>query len=213
MTVGFRVSPVMSCCDARNFSLAVRFAKFRPLPLLFAPFIRHRRRSQTSPLRYLSVYVHPRKRGKQSLFNFLENPLDKPVRKIIHRTKTQQNQGFWRFSVAQLLKCVHDFEPVLFCPLLRCPKNFARCSLQRKQILQRPSSVAYFRSICKCFHKKNSDLPLYNPIRFIILPSKPSSGIIKSVYSDYFINASLDYDNIRSYSTTQEVNQYGKNQI
>ena len=48
--------PVMSCCGARNFSLAVRFAKFRPLPLLFAPFIRHRRRSQTSPLRYLSVY-------------------------------------------------------------------------------------------------------------------------------------------------------------
>ncbi len=47
--------PVMSCCGARNFLLAVRFAKFRPLPLLFAPFIRHRRRSQTSPLRYLSV--------------------------------------------------------------------------------------------------------------------------------------------------------------
>ena len=47
--------PVMSCCGSRNFSLAVRFAKFRPLPLLFAPFIRHRRRSQTSPLRYLSV--------------------------------------------------------------------------------------------------------------------------------------------------------------
>ena len=46
------------------------------------------------PLRYLSVYVHPRKRGKQSLFNFLENPLDKPVRKIINRAKTQQNQGF-----------------------------------------------------------------------------------------------------------------------
>ena len=46
------------------------------------------------PLRYLSVYVHPRKRGKQSLFNFLENPLDKSVRKIINRAKTQQNQGF-----------------------------------------------------------------------------------------------------------------------
>jgi len=52
----FRVSPVMSCRGARNFSLAVRFAKFRPLPLLFAPFIRHRRRSQTSPLRYLCVF-------------------------------------------------------------------------------------------------------------------------------------------------------------
>ena len=38
----FRVSPVMSCCGARNFLLAIRFAKFRPLPLLFAPFIRHR---------------------------------------------------------------------------------------------------------------------------------------------------------------------------
>ena len=34
--------PVMSCCGARNFLLAIRFAKFRPLPLLFAPFIRHR---------------------------------------------------------------------------------------------------------------------------------------------------------------------------
>ena len=52
----FRVSPVMSCQRARNFSLACRFAKFRPLPLLFAPFIRHRRRSQTSPLRYRSVF-------------------------------------------------------------------------------------------------------------------------------------------------------------
>ena len=49
--------PVMSCCGARNFLLAIRFAKFRPLPLLFAPFIRHRRRSQTSPLRYLSVFT------------------------------------------------------------------------------------------------------------------------------------------------------------
>ena len=48
--------PVMSCCGTRNFLLAIRFAKFRPLPLLFAPFIRHRRRSQTSPLRYLSVF-------------------------------------------------------------------------------------------------------------------------------------------------------------
>ena len=46
------------------------------------------------PLRYLSVYVHPQKRGKQSLFNFLENPLDKPVRKIINHEKIQQNQGF-----------------------------------------------------------------------------------------------------------------------
>ncbi len=49
--------PVMSCCGARNFLLAIRFAKFRPLPLLFAPFIRYRRRSQTSPLRYLCIYV------------------------------------------------------------------------------------------------------------------------------------------------------------
>ena len=47
----FRVMSVMSCCGARNFLLACRFAKFRPLPLLFAPFIRHWRRSQTSPLR------------------------------------------------------------------------------------------------------------------------------------------------------------------
>jgi len=48
--------PIMSCCGARNFLLAVRFAKFRPLPLLFAPIIRHRRRSQTSPLRYLCIF-------------------------------------------------------------------------------------------------------------------------------------------------------------
>ena len=52
----FRVSPVMSCCGARNFLLAVRFAKFRPLPLLFARFICHRQRSQTSPLQYLCIY-------------------------------------------------------------------------------------------------------------------------------------------------------------
>ena len=42
------------------------------------------------PLRICS----PSKWGKQSLFNFLENPLDVPVRKIINRAKTQQNQGF-----------------------------------------------------------------------------------------------------------------------
>ena len=48
--------PVMSCCGVRNFSLAVRLAKFRPLPLLIARFICHRQRSQTSPLRYLSVF-------------------------------------------------------------------------------------------------------------------------------------------------------------
>ena len=45
--------PVMSCCGARNFF--ARLSKFRPLPLLFARFICHRQRSQTSPLRYLSV--------------------------------------------------------------------------------------------------------------------------------------------------------------
>ena len=33
----FRVSPVMSCCGARNFLLACRFAKFRPLPLFLLP--------------------------------------------------------------------------------------------------------------------------------------------------------------------------------
>lgn len=56
----FRVSPVMSLCGARNFRLAVRFAKFRPRQLLIARFICHRQRSQTSPLRYVSVYYERR---------------------------------------------------------------------------------------------------------------------------------------------------------
>ena len=54
--------PVMSCCGARNLLLAARFAKFRPLPLLIARFIRPRRRSQKSPLRYLSIYNQTQKR-------------------------------------------------------------------------------------------------------------------------------------------------------
>ena len=51
-----RGGPVMSCCGARNSRLAVRFAEFRPLPLLIARCICRRQRSQTSPLRYRSVF-------------------------------------------------------------------------------------------------------------------------------------------------------------
>ena len=42
--------PVMSCCGARNFLLAM-LAKFRPLPLRSLRFFCHRQRSATSPLR------------------------------------------------------------------------------------------------------------------------------------------------------------------
>ena len=52
----FESGPLCPVAVSEIFLLAVRFSKFRPLPLLFAPFIRHRRRSQTSPLRYLSVF-------------------------------------------------------------------------------------------------------------------------------------------------------------
>ena len=38
-----------------KFSARCPLAKFRPLPLLFARFFRHRRRSQTSPLRYRCI--------------------------------------------------------------------------------------------------------------------------------------------------------------
>ena len=51
----FRVSPAMSCCGAQNLLLALRFAKFWPLPLLMPRFFCRRQRSATSPLRYPSV--------------------------------------------------------------------------------------------------------------------------------------------------------------
>jgi len=52
----FRVSPVMSCCSARNFLIAARFAKFRPLPLRSLRFICHRRRSATSPVAVPEIF-------------------------------------------------------------------------------------------------------------------------------------------------------------
>ena len=57
-----------------RFSLA----GFRPLPLLFARFFRHRRRSQTSPLRVPSIYVNSLMGGnddKQSSYQRGSAPL------------------------------------------------------------------------------------------------------------------------------------------
>ena len=44
-----------------KFLLVIHIAKFRPLLLLIPRCIRHRRRSETSPLRYVSEYIVKRK--------------------------------------------------------------------------------------------------------------------------------------------------------
>jgi len=48
--------PVMSCCGARKKLRTYCAPFFRPQPLLFARFLCHRQRSQTSPLRYRCIY-------------------------------------------------------------------------------------------------------------------------------------------------------------